>query len=192
MDINGLKQLARQVPEEILWLKQFIRYKARTIVEIGSKEGGSLAHWIDLKPNVLISIEPRDMPYWDILTIAARENGVSLAKIEGKSQDEETLNRLHYLVGDIDFLFIDGDHTYESIWEDVGLYWPRMLNGGYMAIHDIASGTAVTKGRSMGVQRVWEEIKQTHTYWECVSRDPSPYPWPLGIGVIKCVKHIRG
>lgn len=38
--------------------------------------------------------------------------------------------------GDLDFIFIDGDHSLEGITRDWELYAPKMAPGGYMLLHD--------------------------------------------------------
>lgn len=46
--------------------------------------------------------------------------------------------RYHELIGDeLDFLFIDGDHTYEGCLLDYLLYEPHLKVGGYLVLHDI-------------------------------------------------------
>jgi len=37
----------------------------------------------------------------------------------------------------LDFLFIDGDHTYEGVKRDFEMYSPLVRNGGIIAFHDI-------------------------------------------------------
>lgn len=39
----------------------------------------------------------------------------------------------------LDFIFIDGDHTYESVLEDLTLWYPKIKNGGLLMGHDFAS-----------------------------------------------------
>lgn len=39
--------------------------------------------------------------------------------------------------GALDFVFIDGDHSYESTLEDIRNYWPKVKKGGVFAGHDI-------------------------------------------------------
>ena len=44
----------------------------------------------------------------------------------------------------IDFVFIDGDHSYEATLKDIQTYWPKVKKGGVFAGHDI-NLTTVTK-----------------------------------------------
>jgi len=39
--------------------------------------------------------------------------------------------------GSLDFVFIDGDHSYASTLEDIRNYWPKVKTGGIFAGHDI-------------------------------------------------------
>lgn len=36
----------------------------------------------------------------------------------------------------LDFIFIDGDHTYEGVMNDLTLWWPKLKVGGIMSGHD--------------------------------------------------------
>lgn len=49
----------------------------------------------------------------------------------------------------IDFLFLDGDHSYEGVKTDVDTWLPKVKSGGVVAMHDI--------GWAEGVQRVVRE-----------------------------------
>lgn len=37
----------------------------------------------------------------------------------------------------LDFVFIDGDHSYDATLKDIQLYWPKVKTGGVFAGHDI-------------------------------------------------------
>lgn len=56
----------------------------------------------------------------------------------------------------LDFLFIDGDHTYEGVRKDFEMYGKLIGKGGIIAFHDIVSGPPENVG---GVPRFWNEIK---------------------------------
>lgn len=38
--------------------------------------------------------------------------------------------------GSLDFIFIDGDHSYEAAYFDMTTYWPKVKKGGLFAGHD--------------------------------------------------------
>jgi len=37
---------------------------------------------------------------------------------------------------ELDFVYIDGNHNYKYVLEDITLYWPKLKNSGLMAGHD--------------------------------------------------------
>lgn len=41
----------------------------------------------------------------------------------------------------IDFVFIDGDHSYEATLKDIQTYWPKVKKGGVFAGHDLNLST---------------------------------------------------
>ena len=63
----------------------------------------------------------------------------------------------------LDFLFIDGDHSYNGVKLDFEMYAPMVRENGLIAFHDIA-------GRWDGVREFWTEIKQTYRYSHAVFR----------------------
>lgn len=38
--------------------------------------------------------------------------------------------------GSLDFVYVDGDHSYEMVKKDLELWWPKLKQGGIMAGHD--------------------------------------------------------
>ena len=40
----------------------------------------------------------------------------------------------------LDFVFIDGNHSYEFVRQDMGLWWPKVKLGGIFAGHDYSHG----------------------------------------------------
>ena len=78
----------------------------------------------------------------------------------------EHLNEYSYNVADsfnnrsIDFIYIDGDHSYDSVKKDLELYLPKMKEGGVIAGHDY------TNLRWPGVVQAVDEAigKPDHTF----------------------------
>ena len=42
----------------------------------------------------------------------------------------------HIADGSLDYIFIDGDHSYSAVSRDLKAYWPKMKQGGIFAGHD--------------------------------------------------------
>lgn len=76
----------------------------------------------------------------------------------------------------LDFLFIDGDHSYEGVQADFNMYVPFVRSGGMVAFHDITKAEGTKK-----VYKFWEEIKQSYRHKEFIHSNARV---PMGIGVL--------
>ena len=56
-----------------------------------------------------------------------------------------------------DYIYIDGDHTYDGVRLDYKLLWPMLNRDGFMFFHDIL-GTGKKYGLEFGVKKFWSEI----------------------------------
>ena len=132
------------------------------ILEIGSMYGGSLWCWKEgfstLEKMVSIDnlIPESDGRYQSVLE--AREKWSEVFKevkefipIIADSQAQETIERVkEEFPNGIDFLFIDGDHSYQACLNDYFNYLPLMRKNGIIAIHDI----------ERECKDAWQEIKK--------------------------------
>lgn len=50
-------------------------------------------------------------------------------------------NAIRKIPGNLDFCYIDGNHRYEYVKQDLALYWPKIKHGGMLAGHDIGNGS---------------------------------------------------
>ena len=105
--------------------------------------------------------------------------------IAGDSHAPETVSRLKEILDGktIDFLFIDGDHTYDSVKVDFENYSP-FVKGGVVAFHDICPPTRsspIPVHETIKVHLYWNEIKHGHEYREIIR---SPNQSSQGIGVL--------
>jgi predicted O-methyltransferase YrrM len=93
------------------------------------------------------------------------------------SQNKHVVDAVATQLNDeVDFMFIDGDHTYEGVKKDWELYSPMVRKGGVIAFHDIIEARP-----HIGVGRLFEELKEEHGH-EALISDPSQDC--CGIGII--------
>jgi predicted O-methyltransferase YrrM len=194
MDQHPLLQRARewavhQKPDEfsaLLWKVEELR--PRSVVEIGTKFGGTLYCWCRLAtPDAtLISIDLRGAQFGggysperaeEMRLLFPREDQ-QLHLIEADSHADDTLSEVRALVDRLDFLFIDGDHSYEGVKRDFEMYGPLVRAGGLIAFHDICKHPP---RRAADVDIFWREVREGRDYEEFVS---GPAPWG-GIGVLR-------
>jgi predicted O-methyltransferase YrrM len=153
-----------------------------TIVEIGTKEGGTLFAICQVAPDdaLIISIDTS----WETYALASQLDNdnefyaeyckptQNLRFLHADTHDDSTLQYLkNYLAGEpIDFLFIDGDHTYKGVKRDWVMYSPLVADGGMVAFHDIATHT--DREVSCKVDEFWVELKQTEPITTEIYHDP--------------------
>jgi len=117
--------------------------------ELGVSYGFNLVYFLDNLPNVkkVYAIDPY-MPYDDgpggIVTqeVIDRVKNCFLDNIEPHKDKVEFINKTSDdAVGDIpdgslDYIFIDGDHSYEAVCKDIRAYYSKVKSGGMFAGHD--------------------------------------------------------
>jgi predicted O-methyltransferase YrrM len=178
-----------QAPEEILWLLDRVgEARPRRVVEIGTAHGGTLYLWslVAAPDSVLVAVDSTPLGRlgrWEALARLCRSFARERQRVElvfgAPSQSDATRRRVEAALGGepVDFLFIDGDHSYGGVRADFELYSPLVRPGGMVAFHDIAP--RVDAGT--GVPRFWEELSATHEVDQVVaSTEPS-----FGIGILR-------
>lgn len=166
-----------QVRDEILEsLKILDNVKPKIMLEIGTANGGTLflfSHIASRDATILSVDLPAGMfgggyPIWKIplyKSFALSDQKIQL--IRADSHRHSTLERIKSILNEkeIDFLFIDGDHTYEGVKKDFEMYSSLVKNAGVIAFHDIVPGPTENVG---GVPEFWQEIKSEYKYLEIV------------------------
>jgi predicted O-methyltransferase YrrM len=174
-----------QVEDEITGLVTEVRnLRPRTIVEIGTSMGGTLYLWTRFAaPDAtIVSIDlpqgkfgggysPLRIPLYR--RFARERQRLHLLRCDSHSPD--TVGKVRELLDGqpLDFLFIDGDHTYEGVRKDWESYGELVRPGGLVAMHDVGMNYDDTQ-----VKRLWDEIKGQFQYREYLAHPRGFY----GIG----------
>lgn len=58
----------------------------------------------------------------------------------------------------LDFIYIDANHSYEAVSQDISLWWPKVKNGGVFSGHDYTNGGPY----NFGVKRAVDEFISKH------------------------------
>jgi predicted O-methyltransferase YrrM len=181
---------ALQKPQELselLWLVE--EHAPRAVVEIGTYAGGTLYCLCRLaEPDATIASIDKPMGRFgggytderaeEMQKLFPRDRQ-ELHLIRADSQLPATLERLKGVLNGahLDFLFIDGDHTYEGVKSDFEMYSPLVREGGMVAFHDILDHNPDS---GCEVATFWNEIKDDYRHVELAV---APYRWG-GIGVL--------
>lgn len=200
---DELKEFANLVEKE----------QPQTVLEIGTAKGGSLYVWSRYLDSVdkVVSL---DLPggkfgggYNEDMIEIFRQFAPSkqMHFIRENSHENDTYNEVCNLVNNgVDFLFIDGDHTYEGVKQDFEMYSELVSEGGIIAMHDIATHydeEKVVQNRrenmeymeerhlswnknhpDVNVDRFWKEIVDEYETKEIISHPKQTW---AGIGVIR-------
>lgn len=184
---------AVQVPEELEKLAEFVKELAPVnIMEIGSEAGGTFYLLCRLASGMKISL---DLPsgasgsgrFKGKAALAQRSAefrcwAANVHIVTGDSHAQATHREVKEILGDqkLDFLFIDGDHSYFGVKLDWHDYHDYVRPGGYVAFHDIKD---TERHHRMGcdVSKFWLELGGEKTEILDASQD-----WG-GIGLIRMV-----
>jgi predicted O-methyltransferase YrrM len=180
---------SQQIRSEFLELAEMVKEQScKYIMEIGTFRGGTLFVFSQLAAPgaTVISLDFHSSFFGRVYGALQKpllrkfvRNGKSLFMIREDSHLPQTLNAIRRILNghELDFLFIDGDHSYEGVREDFMMYSPLVREGGLIAFHDIAES-----GGSREVHRLWSELKPNYDYHEFihVTGDRA-----MGIGVLR-------
>jgi predicted O-methyltransferase YrrM len=182
--------LMTQVRSEILSLGKLLQEAApKRSLEIGTAYGGTLFFLCTLSPPDarIISVDLREGPFGGgyprrKIPLFRRfpTQRQRLHLIQADSHAPETKARVRRILqGDpLDYLFIDGDHTYAGVKSDFEMYAPLVRPKGMIAFHDIVEAKMFPECE---VEKFWTELKPCYEYREFIER--SDQGW-AGIGVI--------
>jgi len=186
--INALHE-----PSETTRLAALVQQlQPKRILEIGTCWGGSLFVWCRTNPQAELIVS-MDLPGGQFGGgyHAAREKlyrefafdrrNLQLELLRVDSHLHASFEKVRGLLGghQIDFLFIDGDHTFEGVRQDFAMYSPLLAPGGLIALHDIN-----TKASDHHVRDFWQQLRanpaRSLRYEEIVA-NPSRGEYGLGL-----------
>lgn len=146
------------------------------ILEIGVHRGGMVQTLRRVFPHAIVVGVDNDFQYLEFNDFHA---------VEGDSHDPAVRDDATQYFGrhGIDFLFIDGDHSYEGAKNDFEMYAPLVKAGGIIGFHDIMRDPVnVPHHTGVDCRRLFDELKQEHAsieIWNGTAGTDGP-----GIGVL--------
>ena len=179
-----------QIKEEFVeLLKIFQELNPKYILEIGTANGGTLFCFCKLARDdaTIISIDLPEGPFgggypeWKIpIYQTFKKEKQNLYLLRKDSHKNETLEEVKKILNgnQLDFIFIDGDYSYEGVKKDFEMYSPLVKKGGIIAFHDIAKNYFDPQCQ---VDLFWKEIKHCFKIKEVMKK---PYEGWAGIGIV--------
>jgi len=181
---------AAQIREEIVELLRLLRdLKPMVILEIGTANGGSL-FLFTMAADPGATILSLDLPggrfgggypaWKSLLYRSFARRGQEIHLIRSDSHNPLTLSKINKILTGrkIDFLFLDGDHTYEGVKRDFEMYGKLVKREGVVAFHDIVPHLPET---GCEVSKFWSEVRNKYGHKEIVQDQKQRW---AGIGII--------
>lgn len=149
-----------KIPDQIgsefqAFVEYYASLNAKTVLEIGTYQGGSLWYLVKYAaPNatvITLDLDHSQCNFWD--EFSSLRPDVNLIKITGDASDQDTIQKIKQFVDNFDFVFIDGYHYFPNVrddWENFGKY------AKVCAFHDIGNGEFLEKPQDVRV--MWNEI----------------------------------
>ena len=187
MTIALRRYQASQKPLELFALIRFLkRRRLATIMEIGTRHGGSLYVWCRLAESnahlVSLDFHPKGNDEELVARFQAfKAPGQTMTCIRQDSHLPQSREAIEEALDGrrLDFLFIDADHSYEGVKQDFEMYSPFVAPGGMVAFEDIVENSRYPK---YGAARFWQELRGGYENFEFVNLS---HPMPgHGIGVL--------
>lgn len=186
---GAIQRGAVQKSAEFAGLIKFLqRRDLRSVVEVGTFRGGTFWAWCEIASDdaLLVSVDLPggqfgggfDERQADVIGGYAR-GGQRVELVRGDSHDQAIVEGVARVLDgrQVDFLFIDGDHSYEGVRADFENFSPLVKEGGVVGFHDIVLHPFHPDCR---VDRFWGELRKTHRVTEFVDGGG----WG-GIGVVE-------
>lgn len=216
--MNLRRNGSMQIPLEIENLQLIVaKSKPKVILEIGTANGGTLARWFEI-PSVetIISVdypigihggqgfEERTYVISDSIE-QANLTKKEFYPVNGDSKHPYLVQRVRELLNGrkIDFLFIDGDHTYNGVKQDFEIYKEFLHESSIVGFHDIID-SKFHRDENCFVSDFWDELKNKFNYDEFIyphllDKKTLPYMFDAsvnkggfaGIGIINFINYVK-
>lgn len=177
------------------WLKSIVKpalADINTAIEVGVWRGDYSKVIIDsLNPKNFYGVDPyllhdgyADCP--DDTEFANQKNLDGLyenVKLRYNNLSSATLMRTtgiqattHFQDQELDFVYIDGDHSYDFVSKDIKAWWPKIKPGGILSGHDYTTGNP-QKGHVYGVIQAVNEFVKAHNLDLCITHEAYATWW---------------
>lgn len=185
----GIMQKSGEIRPLLLYIAE---HRPQVVGEIGLRRGGNTFLFTrmfkDARLFLALDIRLKNVAKLRFVT----PPGQQLVFVEGDSQSDDVVQKVRSVLGTskFDFLFIDGDHSYEGVLRDFVAYYPLVRAGGLIAFHDIVpdefarygTRTPGSKSDAGGVYLLWSQVRDRFQSREFVD---SWEQYGFGIGVIE-------
>ena len=142
-------------------IKEHLPYEQKNLrgIEIGCFEGELSAHLLtEFQGLYLVTIDPS--PQWDDVI---ERNKAHFSRLWILNQPSDVAHKI--LLPEYDFVFIDGDHSYEQCKKDIINYERLVIPGGIVSGHNYhKANDSAHPGVHQSVDEIYPDVKLEHDF----------------------------
>ena len=169
----GMMQNEYEISNALDFVKKI---NIKNFLEIGTDQGGTFLAWSRISDpgGLKISVDWAYGPWGkfesdfnlDRRNAEMRKMGQRVHILDGDSHSEFMFDMVKSILGDekLDFLFIDGDHSYLGTKLDYYMYKQFVRPGGWIGFHDIKN-TDFHHSSGCYVDQFWEELREEKVWY---------------------------
>jgi len=147
----------------------------KTVLEIGTANGGTffLLSRMANENALIVSVDlpggkfGGGYPSWKEKVYKSFAKGKQrIELLRANSHELQTFNKVKEIFGQhkIEFMFLDGDHTYEGVKQDMEMYKELLADEALVMFHDVVPHF----NPIYGVEKFWNEIKRDYEHKEFI------------------------
>ncbi len=103
---------------------------ARVVVEVGVSRGVNASAWLSLCPFIeQMHLVDRSNSVFDIGLFDGSKSKLGMLWMS-------SLDAAKLLPNELDLVYIDADHGYQAVKDDIEAWWPKIRKGGILCGHD--------------------------------------------------------
>lgn len=144
------------------------KFNMKLVCEVGVKQGFNFKRLARANLDHLVGID-----IWDLDRTLSQERAI---EVKGWEQDlkvwttkqkfnvqlikDYSLNAVNMFEdGYFDYIYIDADHRYKTVKQDIGVWWKKVKRGGILAGHDYShSKNKALRAKGFGVKKAVREF----------------------------------
>lgn len=152
VDVNNTIQVYEELEILYFYLKSKMPYN---FLEIGFGYGGTFQLLSSISTGVKVSVDCNRI---DNEISRAVINEKNTFFVDGISYDNTVFEKVKNISNEYDLIFIDGNHSYESVKKDFEIYKCLKSNDGIIIFHDIDPNHVHKDTHAGQVYKFWQEL----------------------------------